>query len=159
VRGPECLGQASECTSRPKKRVTLERQQRPPRKSPAKWVLYDTSRRRPDSTADYEAYQYHDRGSATRRQERHLGYDLDFEPGRDAATRAPIKAGGNGGLDLSERAARLPMIALDQSTGDAEVVYTAALGNTVVTSQTLHEVAGCASTSCGSVLDAIEPGS
>jgi murein DD-endopeptidase MepM/ murein hydrolase activator NlpD len=112
-----------------------------------RWVVYDEIPRRPDRSADYDAYRYPvpcgpgPAGAATASRPCVVsGYDLDRTD--DAQRRGrTLRQVGHGAVDLLQpRGTPIISVALDHQQGDAEVVYVGPLfGTTVVTRHTLRE--------------------
>jgi hypothetical protein len=102
-----------------------------------RWIVYDQIPRRPDRTADYDAYRY------PVPCEKHCvvsGYDLDRPD--DAQRRGwRLSHVGHGGVDLPQaKGTPITMLALEHQDGDAEVVYVGHFfGTTVITRHTLRE--------------------
>lgn len=113
------------------------------RERSGKWVLYDQIPRRPDRTADYDAYLYPVPPGLPGGHSVISGYDLD-RPDQAQRRGRTLHATGHGGVDLPDpRGTPVKMIALDHQQGDAEVVYTGPLfGTTVVTRHTIREGGG-----------------
>lgn len=113
------------------------------RERSGKWVLYDQIPRRPDRTADYDAYVYPIPPGLAGGRSVVSGYDLD-RPDETQRRGATLHAVGHGGVDLPQaRGTPVAMIVLEHQQGDAEVVYAGPLfGTTVVTRHTLHEGGG-----------------
>ncbi len=110
------------------------------RERSGKWVLYDQIPRRPDRTADYDAYTYPVPPGLPGGHSVISGYDLD-RPDESQRRGRTLHATGHGGVDLPQaRGTPVKMITLDHQQGDAEIVYTGPLfGTTVVTRHTIRE--------------------
>ncbi len=108
-----------------------------------RWVLYDQIPRRPDRTADYDAYIYPIAPGLPDGHSVISGYDLD-RPDETQRRGRTLHAVGHGGVDLPQaRGTPVAMITLDHQQGDSDVVYTGPLfGTTVVTRHTVHEGGG-----------------
>jgi len=109
-----------------------------------RWVVYDEIPRRPDRTADYDAYRYPvpcGAGATDRTRPCVVsGYDLDRSDDRQRHGQR-LRQVGHGAVDLVEpRGTPVTSVALEHQQGDAEVIYVGPLfGTTVVTRHTLRE--------------------
>jgi murein DD-endopeptidase MepM/ murein hydrolase activator NlpD len=99
------------------------------------WIAYDEIPRRPDRSADYDAYRYpvpceHDCVGS--------GYDLDRP---DDMQRHKGHVVGHGAVDLPQvKGTPVVLVALEHQQGDAEVLYVGPLfGTTIITRHDLRE--------------------
>ena len=104
------------------------------------WVVYEQIPRRPERTADYDAYQYPIPPGLPGDKSVISGYDLD-RPDNTQRRGKTLRAVGHGAVDLPQaRGTRISMLRLEHQEGDAEVVYVGPLfGTTVVTRHALRE--------------------
>jgi murein DD-endopeptidase MepM/ murein hydrolase activator NlpD len=102
-----------------------------------RWIVYDQIPRRPDRSADYDAYKY---PISCRAGCVFSGYDLDRADELQRRGRR-LRHVGHGGLDLgAPRGTPVTLISLDHQQSDAEVVYVGPLfGTSVVTRHTVRE--------------------
>jgi len=105
-----------------------------------RWVIYEQIPRRPERTADYDAYQYPIPPGLPGGKSVISGYDLD-RPDTTQRRGRTLRAVGHGAVDLPQaRGTRIAMLRLDHQEGDAEVIYVGPLfGTTVVTRHALRE--------------------
>jgi murein DD-endopeptidase MepM/ murein hydrolase activator NlpD len=102
-----------------------------------RWIVYDQIPRRPERTADYDAYRYPvpcTKGCVV------SGYDLD-RPDESQRRGRRLSHVGHGAVDLVQRKGTpVTMLPLEHQEGDAEVIYVGALfGTTVLTRHALRE--------------------
>jgi murein DD-endopeptidase MepM/ murein hydrolase activator NlpD len=102
-----------------------------------RWIVYDQIPRRPERTADYDAYRYpvpceHNCVVS--------GYDLD-RPDELQRRGRRLSHVGHGAVDLAQKKGTpITMVPLEHQEGDAEVVFVGSLfGTTIITRHTLRE--------------------
>jgi murein DD-endopeptidase MepM/ murein hydrolase activator NlpD len=110
------------------------------RERSGRWFVYDQIPRRPDRTADYDAYEYPVPPGMPGGHSVVSGYDLD-RPDPSQRRGPTLHAVGHGGLDLPQvKGTPITLLALDHQQGDADVLYTGPyFGTTVMTRQTVRE--------------------
>jgi murein DD-endopeptidase MepM/ murein hydrolase activator NlpD len=102
-----------------------------------RWIVYDQIPRRPERSADYDAYRYPipcTHGCVV------SGYDLD-RPDESQRRGRRLSHVGHGAVDLPQKKGTpISMVPLEHQEGDAEVVFVGALfGTTVITRHALRE--------------------
>ncbi len=110
------------------------------RERSGRWAIYDQIPRRPDRTADYDAYRYPTPPGLAGGRSVISGYDLD-RPDPLQRRGATIRAIGHGGVDLPQvKGTPIKLVSLEHQRGPAQVIYVGPLfGTTVVTRHSLVE--------------------
>jgi murein DD-endopeptidase MepM/ murein hydrolase activator NlpD len=110
------------------------------RERSGRWAQYEQIPRRPERTADYDAYRYPVPPGLPGGHSVISGYDLD-RPDEQQRRARTLRAVGHGGVDLPQaKGTPVKLVALEHQKSEAEVVYTGPLfGTSVVTLHTLRE--------------------
>jgi murein DD-endopeptidase MepM/ murein hydrolase activator NlpD len=110
------------------------------RERSGRWAPYAQIPRRPDRSADYDAYRYPIPPGLPGGHAVVSGYDLD-RPDAEQRRGRTLRAVGHGGVDLPQRRGTpVKLVALERQQGDADVVFVGPLfGTTVVTRHTVRE--------------------
>jgi murein DD-endopeptidase MepM/ murein hydrolase activator NlpD len=104
------------------------------------WQAYEQIPRRPDRTADYDAYQYPIPAGLPGGKYVISGYDLDLPDSMQRRGKT-LRAVGHGAVDLPQkRGTPIKMIPLEHQVGDAKVLWVGEfMGQSVITLHTVRE--------------------
>jgi murein DD-endopeptidase MepM/ murein hydrolase activator NlpD len=110
------------------------------RERSGRWAQYEQIPRRPDRSADYDAYRYPVPPGLPGGRTVVSGYDLD-RPDEQQRRGRRLRAVGHGGVDLPQaKGTPVKLVPLEHQKSEAEVVYAGPLfGTSVVTLHTLRE--------------------